>query len=380
MRGMLPRPSGSTAAMRTSRDLRDFFAVSARRAFVASVLVACASSHGTHRARDARESGVAPALPAMTRPAFLVGYNEAWFGKHYGSDLTTNYDRAVVEKTFDGIVQAGGRVVRLWLFEGREGLVLGAGAPETRGLSPAMLTNLGETLAAARARGLWVYLTAFDGNEMPVEVGPRREYFRHLLEDELGEGVAFRTNALAPLLTMLGDHREVIYGLDLLNEIQAPRSRSFWRDPVAGPRAFIQRTTAFIKTRAPWLRVTSSAGWDEGPLDVASGFFSGLGLDFYDVHLYADDGDVPGAAAICARASTDGVDVIVGEFGQKNRIVDDALQTSATESLLTNAKKHCFRAALAWRWDATEQWWNFAQPNGSFRPAVTVVQRFSALR
>lgn len=100
--------------MRTSRDV---FAVSARRAMVASVLVACASSHGTRPARDAVESYVAPALPAMTRPAFLVGYNEAWFGKHYGTDLTTNYDRAVVEKTFDGIVKAGGRVVRLWLFE-----------------------------------------------------------------------------------------------------------------------------------------------------------------------------------------------------------------------------------------------------------------------
>src|SRR5437868_9661027 len=70
------------------------------------------------------------ALPPMVLPEFLVGYNEAWFGDNYATDLTTHFDLAYVDRTFDGIVAANGHVVRLFLFELAEGITWDmSGAP-----------------------------------------------------------------------------------------------------------------------------------------------------------------------------------------------------------------------------------------------------------
>lgn len=335
---------------------------------------------GDADAGDAASGDVdaAAALPPMTMPSFLVGYNEAWFGAGFGSDLTTSYDAKIVKTTFDGIVKAGGRVVRVWLFEGREGLVLGSGAPQIQGVDPQLLAHVGELLDAARARGLWVYLTLLDANGMPQDAGALRDFYWNLLNDKYGEGSAYQTNVLAPVLAVLDAHKDVVYGLDVVNEIEAARIHSFWTDPFGGPRGYIQRTTAFIKSKSPWLKVTSTAGWDVGALDISTGFFSGLGLDFYDLHVYDDAGAIAGAAQVCQRAQQDGVPVILGEFGQKTHVTDDALQTSTTQAFLQNAKASCFKGALAWRYDAQEAYWNFVRDDGSSRPAVSVMQQFSA--
>jgi hypothetical protein len=316
-------------------------------------------------------------LPPMELPTFIVGYNEAWFGKNYGSDLTTNYDSAYVAKTLDGIKQAGGHIVRLWLFEGRQGIKLGQGAPQISSVDPQMLKNLGEVLDAARARGIWVYLTAFDGNEMPSDDGPQRDFYWNLLNDKYGENWAFQTWVLDPLLTMLASKEDVIYGFDLVNEIEAPRSRFYWTDPLAGPRDFIRRNVTFIKSKAPWLRVTSTAGWGTASTDIASGFFSGLGLDFYDLHVYSDDGSVFIGSQVCAQVQADGVPILLGEFGQQTQVNDDALQSNATNAFLSYATSSCYDGALAWRFDPAEQWWDFVRDDGSFRPAVNVMKQYA---
>ena len=111
--------------------------------------------------------------------------------------------------------------------------------------------------------------------------------------------------------------------------------------------------------------MTASAGWPDDALktgaqyDLANGFYSGLGLDFYDLHAYSDTGTFPGADALCSRAAADGVPVYLGEFGQQTHRLDDQLQYDATSSFLRNAKALCFKGAFAWRFDAAERWWSF---------------------
>ena len=65
--------------------------------------------------------------------------------------------------------------------------------------------------------------------------------------------------------------------------------------------------TAFVKSiRCPpdygvtgsWLPVTSSAGWGYALQEIMFGLFSGLGLDFYDLHVYADWGQYRGDRAV----------------------------------------------------------------------------------
>lgn len=313
----------------------------------------------------------------MKMPEFIVGYNEAWFGQRFGSDLTTEFDLPFINKTFDGIVKAGGQVVRVELFLARQGIQLSPDEMSIEGVSPSMLVNIGKMLDSARARGLWVYVTALEANTMPTDGGPLRDYYFNLLNNKFGQGDAFQSKVLAPVLAVLDAHKDVIYGFDIVNEIQAARAHSYWPDPVQGPRGFMQRTTAFIKSKSPWLRVTTTAGWEHSQYDISLGLFSGLGLDFYDLHVYSDDGTYPGASDVCAKAAADGVPIILGEFGQLKHVNDDNLQVKAAQRFLSDAKSLCFKGALAWRYDATEAWWNFERSDGSFRPAVGVIQWFA---
>ena len=316
------------------------------------------------------------ALPPMPMPRFLVGYNEAWFGGHFSTGLTSDFDLAYVQRIFDGILAAGGHVVRIFLFELMQGVTLGPSAPRTQSVSPTMLANLDAVLTAARRRGLWVYVTALEGNSMGAAAGPPGAYFTDLLNGRNGEGDAFNNNVLAPTLRVLDAHRDCVWAMDLLNEFEAPRSHGLWSDPLNGPRGFIQRTTAFVHARSPWLRVTASAGWDTGPNDIALGLLSGLGLNFYDLHSYSDGGGYAGQTAICNRAASEGMGVVLGEYGQMSHRIDDTLQAYVTGTYLYNASTSCFSAALAWRFDAAETWWAVVRPDGSFRPAVSFVQAY----
>ncbi len=317
-------------------------------------------------------------LPAMSHQAFLVGYNEGWIGS-YGSDLTSGFDITYVRKILDGINKAGGHIMRLWLFELNQGVTLGASAPQSSSLSPQMIANVESVLVEARARGIWVYLTGLNGNDMLQAASPTRDYYYNLLNNKYGEGDAFNTYVLTPMLAMMGKHQDVIYGFDIVNEIEAAQQHAFWPDVYNGARGFIQREAAFIHGKSPWLKVTSSAGFSTSQFDISNGMFSGLGLDFYDLHVYADNGSYLGASDVCTRAQTDGVPVILGEFGQMTMNDDDTLQQNTTQGFLSGSKSLCFKGALGWRFDSAEATWRYVRADGTFRPAVTVMQTYGVM-
>jgi hypothetical protein len=79
-----------------------------------------------------------------------------------------------------------------------------------------------------------------------------------------------------------------------------------------GARGWIQNMTKYVKSKttiAPettsWLPVTSS-GWGSAVQEITLGLFSGLGLDFYDIHVYANWGQYSGVTALCNKVSVDG--------------------------------------------------------------------------
>lgn len=366
----MDRPRYTADFARSWYDL----AVRTRRSIEGARALALAATTALFSHCAASPSAPTRAPQPLARPAFIVGYNEAWLGTRYGTDLTRDYDSAVARRTLDAIAAAGGRAVRLWLFEGREGFVLGEGSPSLRGVDPALLAHLSEVLSMARARSLFVHLAALDGNDMPAEPGPSRALYMQLLDPTSVEAGAYEARVLAPLLRALEAHRDVVVGLDLVNEIAAPRARGYFADRHAGPRAYLARTAAFVKRAAPWLPVTASAGWDGAAAEIARGDFSGLGLDFLELHVYADDGHIPDVAAVCARARADGIPILLGELGQATRTEDDALQVRATAGLIDAARGSCFAGALAWRFDAAEPTFHFARADGSLRPAAAAVR------
>src|SRR5262249_38853215 len=144
------------------------------------------------------------------------------------------------------------------------------------------------------------------------------------------ERLAFKNNVLGPILNCLNQYNAIdpnrIYGLDLINEIEAPLNSNYFPTSWPGARDFIQDMAAFLKSNRPWLPVTTSAGYSTAVLEITLGLFSELGLNLYDVHVYADWGLYPGVTWLCNRVSADHVPVILGEYGQKSQIVDDTLQ------------------------------------------------------
>jgi|GEM_PF-1874048 len=329
--------------------------------------------------------GDAATLPPMKTQQLLIGYNEAWFGSNFGTDYTTNFDLAYVQKIFDGIVAGGGHLVRLWLWEVPQGFTLAATPPQTQVVSPQLLANVDTVLTEARKRALWVYLTLLDANTITKITGAIHTWGVDLLNDTGGERDAFNTNALAPLLEVLDAHQDVMFGIDIVNEIQAASQNGVFPDATNGPRAFLQAEASFIHSKSPWAKVTSSAGWPSdvlmqgGQYDIANGLYSGLGLDFYDLHAYDDSGSYPGATAMCSRAAADGVPVYLGEFGQSTKQTDDTIQYDATGYFLNNSRALCFKGAFGWRYDPQESYLAYLRPDFSERPAVAIMKTFGAL-
>ncbi len=320
---------------------------------------------------------------AAKSKGFILGYNEAWFGTNFGTDYTTKFDLARVERTMAGVKKAGGSVIRLWLFEGRQGIILKASAPQTQSVSPQMLENIGKTMDAASHNGLKVYLTLFDGNEMKADA-TNYDYFFNLFNNKFGEQDAFIAKALKPLLTALESYRHAIFGMDLINEVDGILAGEIWAGDWNAARLWIRSMKSAIKAESPWLEVTASIGSElrfgfatgltDSSAAIGSGKLSGLGLDFYDLHAYSNEGVIPDLANLCQRVKLEGKTVILGEFGQKSKTTDDELQVKSTGNFIANAKASCFSGAMAWRYDAAEHFWHFIRADGSSRPAVTVMQ------
>lgn len=334
---------------------------------------------------------------SLPRSGFWVGYNEAWFGPNYGTWLTSNpyynapsqfpMTQSVIESWFAGMAQGKAKIVRIWLFPQLQGIVLGPTSPRAQSLTPDFATNLITVLELAKKHGLMVYVTILNGNDMTAAVGvPALEnFYYNLLANHYGERDAFKTNILGPVLSVLNwfnrAYPGVIYALDLMNEIEAALNSQyfprFWEDA----RSWIRDMAGFVKSRSPWLAVTSSAGWEYSVLEITMGLFSGLGLDFYDLHVYRDSGKYSGLTALCKKVRADKVPIILGEFGQKSEVYDDNLQYVVTANFLHDASTHCFSAALAWKYEETIQTWlTHMRPDGTFRPAYYAIQYYGARR
>ncbi len=330
--------------------------------------------------------------------SFWVGYNEAWFADKYLNwladnpyfNLTSGFDRTFVDKIFAGIANGNAKIVRIWAFPGLQGIALSTstqtGDLTTIGLTADFKKNLPKVLSLAKKHGLKVYITALNGNDMRVAVGnkPLQSYYTNLLLNNHGERERFKNNALRPLLEILnekepdGSLKYPVYAVDLINEIEAPLNTNYFPNSWLGARDFIQDMTAFVKLNSPWLPVTSSAGFGFALLEIAFGLYSGVGLDFYDLHVYADWGLYLGVTWLCNKVSADGVPVILGEYGQNSRAVDDILQYWTTAIFLYGAKTQCFSAALAWKYETSDAWWTYLRTDGTFRPAYSIIQSYGA--
>lgn len=289
----------------------------------------------------------ATAFARPTEPSFITGFNQGWIRNHYGSQWTRDFDPAEFERLLRKTKANGGSVFRIWFFEGAEfaGVRWGEWT-----LDPVRLTNLKKFLALARAVDVKIYFTLFDGN-ISVD-GSRRAEWQRLLHEDSGDASRFRERVLGPVLEILYAERELIFGIDLVNEINAFVLRGWFRGAWMGAQDFVAEWRSFIRgyprmVGVPPIPVTASLGHVSVMSDLLNDRLAGV--DFYDFHLYDDEGRIPRAEEVRAFVAERTQPVYLGEFGQRWRGFDDAIQSRALEGFLRNAKALGLAGAFPWR-------------------------------
>lgn len=289
--------------------------------------------------------------PIAEARGLKLGYNQAWIEGSYGHDLTDRFDADAWERIMQRTREGGGSAVRVWILEGRdkEGVIWQGHRPA--GVQPVLLTNLRPWSAwpsgtTFRSTGRW---SAPTGPSTGPRGRSRPSANTTCSTTKHGHGALFRARVVRPILEVLNEKPRVNFAFDIMNEVQGSVRAHFWSDGWTGARKFLRAMTAFIHANAPGLKVTASSGHHTAAWDILVGRYDGVGLDFYDIHVYDDDGEIPFARFLAWHARSQGLPIIVGEFGQKDDADDPALQAEVTRNVLREARRFGFKAAFAWR-------------------------------
>jgi hypothetical protein len=300
-------------------------------------------------------------------PAFSVGYNEAWIKNNYGNWLAYDqlfaepsaFNSSLVNAMFSGMAAGNAKIVRIFLFPALQGICIEAdtsGSCPAPGLAREFLRNLKKVFSLARKSNFKLYITALDANDAYVANSNNYPvlytYYKNLFSNNGGATTAYENSVLGPVLRLMSLNQDVIYGFDLIDEIEAAINAGYFSDYWIGAQAWIRNMTAFVNSKSPWLPVTSTAGYGYAVQEVTLGLFSGLGPNFYDVHIYSDSGTYSGQTALCSKTKSDKLQIVLGEYGQQSSTVSDSIQSTATTQFLYRAKSSCFSSALAWKYEA----------------------------
>jgi hypothetical protein len=308
-------------------------------------------------------------LPVNGTPQFVHGINCGWFEGQYDHDIGINplhpewgcwYDPVKVQQYLQDMKNMNANVVRIWLHENKEGLVLD-GTGHVTGLDPTFVTNLDDLVARAGALGLTIYMTLNGGDaDWVMNVSKQTSYLE---------------NAVKPMASRYRGSR-TIFAYDVMNEIEGV---------VGGPdgnydtgatwdqaRAYIVAASAAIRSVDSGRLITCSSGW-HGYANLQKGYFSGLGLDFYDCHVYDDGGFVPDASAL-------GLDkpVILGEHGQTTGRTSNSIQNNSCAGFLQSTSAGGWAGHAIWHYDhaASTDIHRMLNSDGSWRPVGVTMRDF----
>ncbi len=329
------------------------------------------------------------------RGEFLTGFNQGWFKEDFSSQwLDGVYDQVEARRILDLTRDAGGRVLRVWLFEGTQPrALLRAEDGRFSGVDAGFLRNLESFLRDARDRGIQVYPTFFSPGMMRHEKHPEsRRRWLEFYRLQGGMAESFRDHVLPPVLRLLGSDelRSAVFALDLANEIDDGENQGLFENGWHGVNRWICRLRSWIQERAPSIQVTASIGWPWVPFYSRAAADVLLDpnphpscVDFFDLHLYNNSGRIPNCERIRKLIRRGKKPVLLGEFGQFSKRYDDRLQAKVTEAFLENARSCGLSGALAWRLSDIRPGHNpearySYEAFGRTRPAYEVMRRYSS--
>lgn len=250
-------------------------------------------------------------------PKFLVGVNQPWFAGQYDHDLGPNqftgYKPLIPgnPKPVDDFFQTakGLDVVRLWLFEGLEGLRFTDNRKAT--IDPQFFQSLRMILDKAQTCGVKMYLCLLDAwtpHHRPQTIPA----LLNLLRED---------NFLYELVQGVRNH-PALYGIDLMNEPDGLIDKRVTTWPVL--LSSLSHWAEICKV----LGVRASIGWMRQENAMK---YSDLPVDFCDFHIYNDFGTIPPYY----REDYGGKPCIIGECGYPQRKVPLDIQRRRANGLRT---------------------------------------------
>jgi hypothetical protein len=212
----------------------------------------------------------------------------------------------------------------------------------------------------AQEEGLRLYLC--------LSAGYGENSFPSPIQNE-GQQDAYIEHAVKPITQRLKGN-SAIFAFDIINEIESEVFAT-GRHKVTHEQAqaFIRRCARTIKSEDPKRLVSSGSGFT-GWKAVQEGHYKGLGLDFYDIHVYTDDGYLPHVRELNVDKP-----VIIGECGQKTRKDDDALQQRVVPAILRNALEKGYAGCFIWEYGPAGRYWKIVRDDGTHKPVVDDIQR-----
>lgn len=255
----------------------------------------------------------------------VVAVNLPWIEGEYGHDFGLNINTPAWQPVFDvfqitelllALKEHGISVLRMWLFEQGEGLVVEDG--KVIGLDAQFEKNLKALSAVLESTSQKVYWTLFDMNSI------------HRNDDDLTRRVIFEpimrhsflNNALAPALAIL---KSSVWGVDVCNEPEGMPTREYhpylkdmygldrftgglhWQTVISCLKSVLKfvRKLGFVE------RISIGAGYTEGRNTVRRYASVAHLMSHYDCHLYADFDD-----SFCLLSCQDEArSLVVGELG-----------------------------------------------------------------
>jgi fibronectin type 3 domain-containing protein len=279
----------------------------------------------------------------------IYGANLPWLDGQYDHDIGPNYqhlswgcayNHAHFLQYLTDLHAMGANTVRIWLFENMEGLIYNS-SNQVTGIDSTFLTNLDDLVNnIAPAAGVKLYFTLISN----LSGTP---FFNIVTNgDGLSQGM-YLTNAVVPLVTRYKGNAN-IFAFDVENEIEGDIAGSTGNWGTTGTdwttaRAYITAVAAQIHVVDPSRLVTCTSGYHSWS-NVQNGLLSGLGLNFYDFHYYADTPSLPDASTM-----PQDLPCIMGECNQgSSNKWSDSIENTAVTGLIQQTFSSGYSGILVW--------------------------------
>ena len=306
------------------------------------------------------------------REFYVHGVNLPWLDGHYGSYLAPShvhpewgvqYRHEAMRQRLSQIQSLHVNVVRLFLFNDLQGFQTDPNGNIT-GLDAVFFQNLDDTIALASTLSLKLYLVILDGVREHPDIPIEREMFSNP-----ARRAQFESAVVAPLARRYRGNATV-FAFDVLNEsnheVDGPIG---WNDL----RALVRDTAAAIHAEDRERLVSCSLiKANAKSLSLIEDRYADLGLDFYDMHQYGDDPDLPTIPAKELEKP-----VVLGEFGQAEGGGEEQ-QAAAAAKFLDQARSRGWAGALMWAFDfpGSPKEHRLMNADGGWRKAASVLKHF----